>query len=172
MEADQGWCSGVLAFDIRRGRIDRVDVSGAKVAMAIDWPSGMLSGKGTGRLYFDPSVTQRQREALEAVLGGKKGGVSEAVGGLVPNSLPSKEAAITIQRTRDEARITVGSYGEVVSKVLRGANGKLTKLQNAAAAFRENITLAKGTGSRWNDPEMRRWQSGGHSEQSNFNWSA
>jgi hypothetical protein len=67
MEADRGWCSGVLLFNIRTG-VDGTDVSDTKVALAADFPSGYLAGNGTGRLYVDPEVSQEQRSALEAVL--------------------------------------------------------------------------------------------------------
>ena len=72
MEADRGWCSGNLTFDIRSGNIDGIDVSGTKVAMDVDWPGGMLGGNGVGRFYFDPAVSERQRAALEAVLSGRR----------------------------------------------------------------------------------------------------
>ncbi len=171
MEADQGWCSGTLAFDIRSGNVDGMDVSGIRVAVAVDWPGGMLSGNGTGRLYFDPSASQQQRAALEAVLTGQRGGVFEALTAVVSKVLPSKEAAIKIQRGDEETRITVGNFGELVVKPLRGPTGALTKLLNGAAAWREEIILAKGTGSRWRDPDMRAWESGGHAEQTDFDWS-
>lgn len=172
MEGDQGWCSGSIAIDIQSGSVDGTDVSGAKVVLDADWPSGFLAGNGTGRLYFDPSVSQEQRAALEALLSGQRGGVFEAIGSLVPKILPSKEAPINIQKGQDETRISVGNFGELVSKPLRGATGEYTRLLHAAASFRDDVVLAKGTGSRWRDPELRQWESGGHSEQSDFDWSA
>ncbi|MBI2936219.1 MAG: DUF1326 domain-containing protein [Chloroflexi bacterium] len=170
--ADQGWCAGTLVFEIRSGRVDDTDVSGAKIAFAVDFPGGMLQGKGTGRLYFDPAVPQAKRAALEAVLGGKKGGVFEPLSALFTKVLPSKEASINIQKGKEETRITVGSFGELVVKPLKAPSGQLTRLLHGAFAFRDDITLAKGTGSRWSDPDMRRWESGGHAEQADFDWSA
>jgi len=171
MEADQGWCSGALAFEITSGNVDGIDVGGSKVAMAVDWPGGMLSGDGTGRLYFDPSVSPQRRVALEAVLTGQRGGVFEAIAPLIPKILPSKEAPITIEKGAEETRIGVRNFGELVVKPLRGPTGAVTKLLNGAAAWREEIILAKGTGSRWHDTEMRAWESGGHAEQTDFDWS-
>lgn len=170
-EADQGWCSGTLAFDITNGKANGVDVSGTRVLMAADWPSGILAGNGKGRVYFDRSTTAQQRAALEPIIQGKAGGVLEAIGALVPKFLPSKEAAIRIQRSEDETRITVDDFGELVSKPLRGATGEFTRLLHAAAGFRDDIILAKGTGTRWRDPDLRAWESGGHSEQADFDWS-
>lgn len=172
MEGDNGWCSGTLVFDIQRGTVDGTDVSGAKVVLAADWPSGFLGGNGTGRLYIDPSVSQQQRAALEPVLGGKSGGVFEVIGTLVPNILPIKEARITIQAGQEETHITVGDVGELVIKPLRGATGEYTRLLHGSATFRDDVILARGTGSRWHDPDLRQWESGGHAEQADFEWSA
>src|SRR3990172_4234814 len=95
MEADRGWCSGNLTFDIRSGNIDGIDVSGTKVAMDVDWPGGMLGGEWGGPVLLRP---RRLREAA----GGsgsrpqwKKGGVFEILSSLVPKALPSKEASIS-----------------------------------------------------------------------------
>jgi hypothetical protein len=172
MEADQGWCSGSLAFDIRNGNIDGVDVNNCKVVLIGDWPGGMLAGNGTAILYFDPAVSQQQRSALEAVLGGQKGGVFGAIAPLIPNSRPSKTAPVNIQRGAEEIRITVGDFGELVTKPLKGATVEPTRLLHGSAAFRDDIMLAKGTGSWWHDPDMRQWESGGHAEYAEFNWSA
>ena len=68
MEGDRGWCSAVRLYDIRSVDIDGVDVSGTRVALVADWPSGFLDGSGTGRLCFDPSVSQEQRDALESLI--------------------------------------------------------------------------------------------------------
>ena len=171
LEADRGWCSGALVFTIDRGNIDGLDIGGISVALNGEWPSGMLSGNGTARLYFDPTTSADKRAALEQVIGGKRGGVFEPIGTLITNVLPSKEARISVQKGADETRITVGDFAELVVKPLRGATGELTRLLHGAAAFRDDIILAKGSGSHWRDPEMREWESGGHAEQADIDWS-
>ena len=57
-------------------------------------------------------------------------------------------------------------------KSLRGPEDDFTKPLHGAATFREDTILAKGTGTCWQDPEMRQWESGGHAEFSEFDWSA
>ena len=172
LEGDQGWCSGALAFEIKTGNVDGEDIGGARVVLVGDWPSGFLGGNGTGRLYFDRAVTPAKRAAIEKMLQGKMGGVWEPVGGLIPKWMPSKEAAIQITRDGDTTKISVSDFGELVTAPLKGATGEFTRLLHGAAAFRDNLILAKGTGTAWRDPEMRSWQSGGHSEQADFDWSA
>ena len=171
-QADQGWCSGALVFEVRSGKIDGTDVAGAKVAFGVDFPGAMGKGQGTARLYFDPAVSQTQRTALEGVLSGQKGGVFGAFAPLMTKVLPSKEAAIKIQKGKDETRISVGNVGELIVQPLKGPTGELTRLLHGSFAFRDDIVLANGKGSRWQDPEMRKWQSAGHAEQADFDWSA
>ena len=171
MEGDHGWCSGTLAFEIRKGAIDGVDVSGTKVVLAVDWPSGFLAGNGKGRLYFDSRMSGEQRSAVEGVVSGKKGGALEAISALVPTFLAPKEASISIQRKDDETRIKVGDFGELVSTRMRGASGEYTRLLHAAAGFRDDMFLSKGTGTHWKDPDLRKWESSGHSEEADFDWS-
>ena len=106
-------------------------------------------------------------------MSGQQGGVLEILSSLITEILPTKEAPIDIQ-TDEEAttRIRVGDYGALVVQPLRGPEGDFTRLLHGAAAFRDDIVLARGTGSRWQDPEMRQWESGGHAEQADFDWSA
>jgi len=172
MEADRGWCSAVRLYNIQSGDIAGIDVSGTKVALVADWPSGFLAGNGTGRLYFDTGVSQEQRDALESLIKGERGGVFEVIGSLIPNFLPSQEAPINIELGEEESRATVGDIGEVVVKPLRGPNGDVTRLLHGAATFRDDLILADGSGTRFHDPELREWESGGHGERVDFDWSA
>jgi hypothetical protein len=172
MEADHGWCSGTIAVEIRKGTIDGVDVSGTKAVLAADWPSGFLGGNGKGRVYLDSAMSAQQRTAVEGVVTGKKGGALEAISALVPTLLSAKEAPITIERKDDVTHIKVGNFGELVSTRMRGASGEFTRLLHAAAAFRDDTFLSRGTGTHWKDPDLRKWESSGHSEEADFDWSA
>jgi hypothetical protein len=173
MEGDRGWCSAVRLYDIQSGNVDGIDVSGTKLDLVADWPSRFLAGNGTGRLYFDPGVSQEQRAALEALIKGEQGGVFEVVGALVPNFLPSAEAPIRIQVDEEgTTQAAVGDIGALVVKPLRGPEGDFTRLLHGAAAFRDDLILADGTGTRFNDPDLREWRSGGHGERVDSDWSA
>ena len=170
-KADRGWCSGCLAFHVRQGTIDGVDVSDTKAVLVGDWPSSYLEGNGTGRLYLDEALTAEQRSALAGVLSGRKGGPLQMLAVIVPNIEPTKVAPISIEKNGDETHIMVGDFGQIVAKPLRGLTGELTRLLNGAGAFGQDIVLGNGTGSRWSDPDMREWESGGHVDMADFDWS-
>jgi hypothetical protein len=58
MVADRGWCSAAFVADIRNGEVDGTNVSGSKVALAADFPSGFLAGNGTGSRFHDPDMRE------------------------------------------------------------------------------------------------------------------
>ena len=172
MQADRGWCSAAFVADIRSGEVDGTDVSDTTVALAADFPSGFLAGNGTGKLYFDPDTPPEKRSALEAVFSGQKGGIFEMFSALIPEMRPSTEASISIQAGEDATRIKVGDFGGLVVAPMRDPEGNITTARGLPVAFVEETVFANGTGSRFHDPDMREWTSGGHAEQGDFNWSA
>jgi len=162
----------VFAFDLRSGNVEGVDVGGTKVVFIGDWPSGFLSGEGKARLVVDDAMSAEQQAALEGVLSGQKGGVFEVMSTLVTEVLPTLRAPITFNRTGDDLEATVGNFGTAKYTPLRTQTGETTRLLHGAAAFRDDVLLGKGTGTRFSVPDMRAWESGGHSELLEFDWSA
>lgn len=97
-EPDQGWCSGALTFVIQEGASDGIALGGRKVLWLIDLPKDFASGNGTVRIYIDDAADARQKQELEAIFTGKKGGPGEVLGSLVTKWLPTQTATITIDR--------------------------------------------------------------------------
>src|SRR5687767_10890733 len=78
-EPDQGWCSGVIAMDIGSGRSDDVDLAGTKAVLHAELPGDFLGGIDRAVLYLDEASSQEQRDELEAIFQGRRGGVWEGV---------------------------------------------------------------------------------------------
>lgn len=158
---DQGWCGSALIFDIHQGGADGVELGGRKVALAAEWPGDFWSGNGKARLYVDAGATADQRRELEAVFGGKRGGVPQNVlGGVITQWLTPRSVRIDVQ-PGDSTAVTVGDVGRVTLKRLKDGAGKQTKVQGAAAqaAFEiDAMDVASSKGSRWSDPELRAWE--------------
>lgn len=171
-EPDQGWCSAALIFDVRSGQSDGLDLAGSKVAMAVDFPGDMFDGKGTARLLIDAGSGER-KAALEAIFSGQRGSGFAAVAGLMAKTLPSQEAKIEIG-AGEEYSIRVGSVGELKVKPMKNSAGQPTEVLNAETSLifgAEREQLAFTNGSRWSDPDMRQWESGGSGGQQQFNLS-
>lgn len=173
-QPDQGWCSGAIVFDIQQGTADGVDLSGAKVVFAADWPGDFWAGNGTARLYIDTAASAEQRRELEAIFSGRKGGLLEPLlGAVISRWLPAQTAPIAIQRG-DTLAITVGSVGQVMLQPMKDQDGRPTTVQGAAAqaAFQSaSMELASSQGSRWSDPELRQWE-GDSGTIHTINWNA
>jgi hypothetical protein len=170
-DGDQGWCSGVLAFDIRSGEVDGVDVGGTKAMVIADWPRGYLAGNGKGRLYVDTGVSDEQRAGLEQALTGRAGGSLEALSALIPEWLPVQQAPISFDAADGGTDIKVGDIGQAVFRPLKNPDGGVTTVQNIPVAFTEPTILGRGDGTRFHDPDLREWESLGHGETGEFDWS-
>ncbi len=171
-DPDQGWCSAALTFVIQQGESDGVNLQGRKVLWLIDLPKDFASGNGTVRIYIDDAADARQRQELEAVFTGKKGGPGEVLGSLVTRWLPTQTATISVD-AGDNPSITVGAVGHVKLQRIKDAGGRTTKLLNAPVLGSiqvDTADLARSEGSLFADPQMRRWESGGHGSVSPFSW--
>ena len=69
-----GNCTGIVAFAVDEGERDGVDLSGLKVATAIDWPKAIHDGNGKMAVFID-SASDDQREAIIPILTGQDGGM-------------------------------------------------------------------------------------------------
>jgi hypothetical protein len=173
-QPDQGWCSGAIAYEIKRGTIDGVDVAGCKAVLAAEWPGNFFGGKGKARLYLDAGASADQRRALEAVFAGKKGGLFEGLMGAVISSwLPAKSVPIEI-RHGETLSLSVGDFGKATIARYKDQGGKVATVQATAAqgAFQSaSMELASSKGTRWSDPELRRWE-GDSATIHSVSWSA
>ena len=173
-EPDQGWCSGAFAFDIQQGNSDGVELGGFKAVFAGEWPGNFFGGNGTARLYIDEAANADQQRELEAIFTGKKGGHLEALfGAVIAKWLPAQATNIDIQ-WGDNPSLTVGSVGQGKLQPMKDEAGRPTKVQGAPAqaGFQiESMDLASSKGSRWSDPDLRRWE-GDSGTLHTFNWSA
>lgn len=173
-EPDQGWCSAGLTFSIDKGQCDGVDLAGRSVVWLADLPKDFASGNATACLIIDDGADAKQRQALEEIFSGKKGGPGAVFGVLVTKWLPTQSAAIKLGRG-DSPEITVGNMGVVKLQTVKNEAGKTATIVNAPALAAFEISeakLAKSDGSRFAMAQMRSWTSGGHGSVSPFSWKA
>lgn len=166
-EPDEGWCSGLFAFDVEDGDCDGADLAGSRVAWAIELPKDFFSGNGTARLYVDSPAPKTVHDLFT----GRKGGVFELAAAMVSHWLPGAEAPITID-TGEEPSVKVGEVGSFSFRRLRTEDGRQTRLSDALALARfklgaSDLALTEG---EWSDPGMRGWSSGGSGSVTSFDW--
>jgi hypothetical protein len=71
----QGFCEGMGAWRIEKGKFGDIALDGLCFAFAARWPKAIHQGNGTVQLYFDERANPRQREALVAIASGQAGGM-------------------------------------------------------------------------------------------------
>jgi len=143
-DPDGGSCKGTIAYQIKNGTIDGVDVSGLTLGLLADIPGNALAGNWKVAIFVDDRATAEQEEAMLAAFTGQKGGplvdVAQVVGEVV-----------SIERAQIEANVNEGDgslrIGEAMSADMHGSkgnNGKPTKLYDAMFSFREGAPAYPG----------------------------
>ncbi len=70
-----GDCDGVLAYHIREGRYGDVRLDGLNLVFVGAFTGNIWAGaRGVGAGFIDARATERQREALQMIFGGRAGG--------------------------------------------------------------------------------------------------
>jgi hypothetical protein len=157
MIMDQGWCAGVLTFDIDEGDADGVDLGGRKVAIAVHFPGPTLfDGNCTARVIIDDGANDEQREKLEPILHGEKGGPMEVLAGLISTWLPTETAAIDVSDQDGSITVAVGDRGEVKSDLLRDPEGNTFTLRGGGFVGGFGLQEAElaPSATHWADSDM------------------
>ena len=139
-----GQCNGAQVLHISEGNRDGVDVSGVDVGWVYTLPGNVTAGNWTTMLIFDPSVSDDQVKALEAVFQGKDGGPFGDFAPLISKWLPTERAKVTFTGGK-EAKGTIGK-SSLGFTPLTGVDGNPTTLRNGMVAFAPEIELGKGSG--------------------------
>jgi hypothetical protein len=71
----RGFCEGMVAFRITRGRFGDLSLDGIGMALAVRWPKAIHEGNGEACLYIDEKANAAQRNALVEIASGKAGGL-------------------------------------------------------------------------------------------------
>ena len=171
-EGHDGYCDAQMTVKVDNGEIEGVDVSGIAFVLAANWPKGFVTGDGKGRLYFDPSTSSEQRDALSRGFRGEAGGGAlEGFSAVIPEWLEPSEAEIELDTSNGKTQVKVGNVGEAVIEPMKDESGEITRVRGLPVAFAPETILARGDGTRWSDPDMKGWESRGYAEQADIEWS-
>lgn len=111
LPADLDYCRVVLAFNLRSGNVDGVDVGGTGVAMVVDAPKWMKEGNWKVGLFIDEAASDEQAEALGKVFSGQLGGQPAALGPLLGEFLGVQRAPMEF---REDGRTHAVRIGDAV----------------------------------------------------------
>ena len=132
--ATEDTCDLVLAWHIRRGAKDGVDLVGVSAVMAVRSPKLMTDGAWRVALYIDGSASEPQRSALRDIFTGRSGGHIANVAALFGDT---HVIEAPIQFTAIDGRRTL-RVGEAIDAEVE----ELTGMSGSGAPVIENPLLA------------------------------
>lgn len=132
-----GFCEGMGAWRINRGRYADVKLDGLGFAFAAHWPGALHEGNGTVQLYFDERAKPIQREALLQIASGAAGGMPfELIVTTFSKVLEPKFVRFKFDLKGRNSSVTVGS----------DVTAKLEPIKNPVTGDPESCGVHHGTG--------------------------
>lgn len=125
---DGGTCDSSLAYHIRSGEIDGVDVSGLTWVNVVHIPGNVMEGHWRAISYLDESATEEQAEALTRVFHGQAGGPIADLAQLVSEVIDVRRAPITLDVEAGRGRFEIGGVVEADLEPFQGPEGEPTRL--------------------------------------------
>jgi hypothetical protein len=154
------------------GSSNGVDLGGVRLALHAELPGDFFGGIDKALIYLDPECSDEQRDELEAIFKGQRGGVWEGVAGMIGEFLPSKTVRVDISGG-DTPHVTVDGIADITMERLKTEDGKQAVVVNAplSAGFAvDTLELATASG-KVSDPDLRQWETLGNGAAVPFDWS-
>ena len=121
------YCRFVLAFQVDRGDIEGVDVSGTSFAIVGDTPAQMTDGNWRLGVVVDEAANEDQVAVLGRVMSGELGGPPAALGPLLGEFLGIERAQVSVEPDGGSHRVRIGDGIDFTgSPVLNGAGEQVT----------------------------------------------
>jgi hypothetical protein len=172
--ATNDYCRVALVFNIEKGEVEGVDVSGKTVVAVAETPKVMSEGNWKLGVIMDESASDEQAEKLGAVFSGALGGPMEALGPLVGEDLGVERAAIEVKEDGLTHSVKVGDMVdlEIEDVVPFGVEtGKPAKITGIFHPVSDELTVSRATRSSIDAFGVKTETKAGFSK-SDFSWAA
>jgi hypothetical protein len=125
---DGGTCDGVIAWQVEKGAINGIDVSGLTVAAVAHIPGIAVAGNWRAALYVDDKATAAQKSALLDAYSGKLGGSLAGVAGLVGDLVGTESVSISAVAKNGKGTLKIGDIVTAEFEPVIGAHGEPAQL--------------------------------------------
>jgi hypothetical protein len=130
-DPDGGKCDSVVAYNLDKGTIRGVDVSGLTLASAVNIPGNVLEGNWRQLIYIDDQATDEQADAMLDAFSGKLGGPLADLAQLVGEVVAVERAPISHSIEDGAGTLTVGDKIQCAMHPYKGPDGSTTTLNNS-----------------------------------------
>ncbi|MDH3519022.1 MAG: DUF1326 domain-containing protein [Myxococcales bacterium] len=167
----QGVCYTWWGLHIEEGRAGDVPLSGLNAAVLMDVPGPLAEGKWTVGLYIDERAGDSARDALVEILSGKAGGPTGWFSIMIAEFLGVKQVPIEFERKDRGWRVSIPKIIDGTVEPIEGADGEsATRVTNTKYWMSSDVTVCRGTRSRFRD-WGRNWDLSGRSgEYARIEW--
>ena len=163
-DPDLGYCDGLLAWQLDKGKVNNTDVTGRTLVVLAHIPGNILKGNFRARIFVDDKATAEQRDALVSVWSGKEGGPVADLAKLVGEVVSVEQVPISFQVKGASGTLKVGNVIDAGLKPFQGATGRDTSLHDAVFSTIPGSPayVGKATHLKVNDPDIFQIDIQGH----------
>ncbi|MDQ3693930.1 MAG: DUF1326 domain-containing protein [Chloroflexota bacterium] len=131
-DPDGGVCDSSFAYQIDKGTIEGVDVSGRTLALSVHIPGNVLAGNWKAVVYVDDESTDEQQAAMLKVFTGQLGGAIADFAALIGEVVAVERAPISFTVEEGKGSFAIGSVVEAELSPFTGLSGITTTLNDTA----------------------------------------
>ena len=164
----KGECTVLVAWHVRKGRSGNENLDGLNFALAAYAPGNMVKTKWEVAVYIDERANPRQRQILEAILGGQAGGPFAAFGPFFGKMHGYRFAPMEFVVDGKRRSLSIKGIAQMSSEAMAGAGGSEVKVSNSPLILVPEVTVAKATQLSLSDHGWKWESAGGNSFYSPF----
>jgi hypothetical protein len=148
--SEDGQCHGHLIFDIAKGNLDDIDLSGVTIGLVNLFPKNLSAGGWKLGLVVDEGASDEQAEALERIFKGDEGGPFADFAALTDEWLGMERAPVTFS-DGDKPSGSIGK-SKMTFEPLDGPPGSdtHTTVSNAMFGFAQEFRVGRAPGKMSN----------------------
>ena len=140
-----GYCEGMVAYRINKGRYGDVPLDGLGIALALYWPKAIHEGNGTAVPFIDENADNKQRDAIGQIISGQAGGMPfEILVQTFSKILDPRFVPITFQLNGRNSSVKVGDGAMTVS---------VEPIKNPVTGEPESVRIEHSTGFIFKEAE-------------------
>ncbi len=129
-DPDNGTCESIMAWNISKGEIGGVDVSGRTIGALVNIPGNVLDGNWKAAIYVDDGATDEQHDAMLSVWSGKAGGPVADLVQLIGEVVSVERVPIQFEVHAGAGTIKIGDVAFAEMDTYKSATGETTTLTN------------------------------------------
>jgi hypothetical protein len=130
-DPDQGTCESIVTYNLDKGTIRGVDVSGLTLVSAVLIPGNILEGNWRQLVLIDDKASDEQADAMLDAFSGKLGGPLADLAQLVGEVVAVERAPISHEIVDGAGTLTVGDKISCEMHPYTGPDGTTTTLNNS-----------------------------------------